>query len=271
MKKILITGGNGNIARLIKRNLTEQFDILNPSRIELNLLDSQQIKNYLHNNSFDILIHTAIKGGRRTKDDTSDVTHSNLLMFENLSIYFQKFKMVINLDSAAIYDRSTDIMSRNENDLFTIPMDYYGFSKYIIYQRSLSFPNIFNFRIFNIFHNQEEPERFIKSCYIAKQNDSKIIIFQDKYFDFFHEFDFIKVLNYYIRHSHNISVLPKTMNLCYNEKYKLSEIANFIIGKDDNIIIENNDCLHNYCGSSATLDSLHLNTNKTLKEALEHY
>jgi nucleoside-diphosphate-sugar epimerase len=271
MKKILITGGSGNMAKIIKRNLKDQFEIHNPSRLELDLLDTLQIKEYINNNSFDILIHTAIKGGRRTSVETSDLFYINLLMFENLSVYFQKFEMVINLDSAAIYDRSTDIMSRTENDIITIPSDYYGFSKYVIYQRCLTFPNIFNFRIFNIFHNQEEPDRFIKSCHLAKQNNTKIFIFQDKYFDFFHEFDFIKVLNYYINHSSNISILPKTMNLCYQEKHTLSEIAFLIIGNYDNIEVEKKNCNNNYCGSSATLDSLHLSINKSLKEALKNY
>ena len=47
--------------------------------------------------------------------------------------------MIINFDSAAIYNRSTDILNRKENDLLIIPTDYYGFSKYVIYQRSLNY------------------------------------------------------------------------------------------------------------------------------------
>ena len=39
--------------------------------------------------------------------------------------------MIINFDSAAIYDRASDILNRKEEDLLTIPNDYYGFSKYI--------------------------------------------------------------------------------------------------------------------------------------------
>ena len=41
--------------------------------------------------------------------------------------------MIINFDSAAIYDRTTDILERREEELLTIPTDYYGFSKYVIY------------------------------------------------------------------------------------------------------------------------------------------
>jgi GDP-L-fucose synthase len=177
--KILITGGNGNLAKIIKNNLSKQHDITNLGRNKLNVLKLQDVEEYLNKNNYDILIHTAILGGRRTKEENGDVTHNNLLMLENLLKFSHKFKMIINFDSAAIYDRSTDILNRRENELHTIPTDYYGFSKYLIYQRSLQYSHVYNFRIFNIFHKNEEPDRFIKSCFLAKQNkmDSTILMF----------------------------------------------------------------------------------------------
>ena len=153
--KILITGGNGNIASMIKNNLSEFYDITNLGRKDLNILSQKDIEEYLNINNFDILVHTAILGGRRTKDENGDVTHNNLIMIENLLKFSDKFKMIINFDSAAIYDRSTDILNRKELDLYTIPIDYYGFSKYVIYQRSLMYNNFYNFRIFNIFNHNE--------------------------------------------------------------------------------------------------------------------
>jgi hypothetical protein len=141
------------------------------------VLNLKDIENYLNQNSFDILVHTAILGGRRTKEETGEVTHLNLVMLENLLFFADRFKMIINFDSAAIYDRSTDILDRKEEDLLTIPTDYYGFSKYIIYQRSLNYKHFYNFRIFNIFHEQEEPNRFVKSCFLAKNNNDCVTIF----------------------------------------------------------------------------------------------
>jgi len=168
--KVLITGGNGNIAKMIKNNLSsESCEITNLSRNDLNVLNQFDIEKYLSENTFDILVHTAILGGRRTKEENGDVTHNNLVMLENLLKFSDKFKMIINFDSAAIYDRSTDISNRKESDLHTIPNDYYGFSKYLIYQRSLQYKNVYNFRIFNIFHLNEEPDRFTKSCFNAKK------------------------------------------------------------------------------------------------------
>ena len=130
--KILITGGNGNIAKMIKNNLSDFYEITNPNHHDLDILDYIKLKNFLDNNNFDILIHTAILGGRRTKEETGEVFYKNILMLENLLQFADKFKMIINFDSAAIYDRTTDILNRSENDLYTIPIDYYGFSKYIV-------------------------------------------------------------------------------------------------------------------------------------------
>lgn len=254
--KILVTGGNGNIAKMVRKNLlSATYEITNLSRYDLNVLSLKEIEKYLDENTFDILVHTAILGGRRTKEENGDVTHNNLLMLENLLKFANRFKMIINFDSAAIYDRSRDILNRKETDMFTIPTDYYGFSKYVIYQRSLQFSNFYNFRIFNIFHVNEEPDRFIKSCFLAKKNGTSVTIFEDKYFDFVYEDDFIKIIKYYFDNVENPERLQKTINICYDKKYKLSEIAEIIIKNPEQINILT-DCAKNYSGDGSLLKSL---------------
>ena len=254
--KILITGGNGNIAKMIKTHLSDLFDIVNPSHKELDILDLNKIREFLNDKCFDILIHTAILGGRRNKEETGEVTHKNLLMLENLLHFSDKFKMIINFDSAAIYDRETDILNRKEDELLSIPTDYYGFSKYLIYKRTLSYNHVYNFRIFNIFHVNEEPDRFIKSCFIAKKNNSKVTIFEDKYFDFVYEDDFITIVKFYLDNSNKPESLEKTINICYNKKNKLSDIAKLIIKNDENINIQKTNSLYNYSGNSSKLEIL---------------
>jgi UDP-glucose 4-epimerase len=269
--KILITGGNGNIAKMIYANLSSQYEITNVSRNDLNVLNKSEIEEYLQRNHFDILVHTAIVGGRRTKNDTGDVTHNNLLMLENLLSFSDKFKMIINLDSAAIYDRNTDIYYRSEDDLFTIPTDYYGFSKYVIYQRSLQYKHMYNLRIFNIFHVNEEPDRFIKKCFISKQCNTSIDIFEDKYFDFVYENDFIHIIKYYFDNILCQVNLKKTINICYAQKYKLSEIAKHIIGDETKInIIDKSMKCTNYSGDCSRLYALNLDL-VGLEESLKIY
>jgi nucleoside-diphosphate-sugar epimerase len=268
--KILITGGNGNIATIIKNNLSKDHDIIALSRLELNILNFSQVKNYLENNIFDVLIHTAVSGGRRTKEDRNDCVYVNLLMFENLTKFADKFKLIINLDSAAIYDRNTDILNRSENELLTIPEDLYGLSKYVIYERSKSYNNIYNFRIFNIFHKNEENDRFIKACFIAKKNNTLITIYEDKYFDFFYEKDFITLLSFYISSIDSIdnkNILFKTINLSYKQKYKLSDIANLI---HNNINIIKSESKNNYCGNNNLLSSYNLSLFE-LEKSIDDY
>ena len=258
--KILITGGNGNIAKIINRNLSSsQYEITNLSRSDLNVLSEFEIEKYLSCNEYDILVHTAILGGRRTKEENGDVTHNNLLMLENLLKFSSKFKIIINFDSAAIYNRDTDILNRKEEDINTIPTDFYGFSKYLIYQRSLQYHNVYNFRIFNIFHANEEPDRFIKSCFNSKKNNTQVTICEDKYFDFVYETDFVKIIKYYFDNYKNNEKLLKTINICYDEKYKLSEIAKLIL-KDNSKIIINKECSNrNYSGDNSLLKTLNIN------------
>jgi dTDP-4-dehydrorhamnose reductase len=257
--KILITGGNGNIAKIIRSNLnSEKYEITNLDRKSLNILNQNELKEYLNNNFFDILIHTAIIGGRRTKEENGEISHINILMFENLLKFANKFKMIINFDSAAIYNRNTDIINKKEDDIYNIPTDYYGFSKYVIYQRSLYYENIYNLRIFNIFHHNEENDRFIKSCFLAKKYNKNITIYEDKYFDFVYETDFIKILKHYIDNFNNTNILPKTINICYKEKYKLSEIAFIILKNNDKIKIMNSNNYNNYSGNSSKLLELNI-------------
>lgn len=266
MHKILITGGNGNIAKMIKNNLSSDFDITCICRSDFNLLDFKSVQNYLSLNSFDVLIHTAISGGRRTKIENGDIIYNNLLMFENLVKFADHFKLIINFDSGAIYDRSTNILSRKEDDITTVPADYYGFSKYLIYKRSLQYSNIINFRIFNIFHINEEPNRFIKACFLAKQNGGNVTIEQDKYFDFMSEADFIKIVRHYLINLNDLQSFldsqsfPKTFNLSYKQKYILSDIALLILQDNTKIDIQNGLNLDqgNYCGDSTKLDELML-------------
>ena len=254
MKSVLITGGNGNIAKMIKNNLSSEFNITCITRNDFDMIDTKSVSTYLSNNHFDILIHTAIIGGRRTKEETADVVYKNLLMFENMMMFSHKFQLIINFDSGAIYDRSTDIYCREESELLSIPTDYYGFSKYLIYKRSLQYKNVVNFRIFNIFHLNEEPDRFIKSCLLAKKNGTNVTIFQDKYFDFMYEDDFIRIVRHYINNFSN--ELPKTFNLSYTNKCKLSEIALMIINNKSQIEVIEGSCSNNYCGDGNMLENL---------------
>jgi nucleoside-diphosphate-sugar epimerase len=254
---ILITGGNGNLATILKTSLSNIYTIEAPGRAEMNVLDMESLKQYLQNKTFDVVIHTAIQGGRRTRPDSHEDVYNNILMLENLLWFKDSFKMILNMDSGAIYNRAEDMFKRKETDIYSIPKDYYGFSKYMIYQRGLAYDNFFNLRIFNVFHEDEEPDRFIKRCVNIAKNGGVLEIYENKYFDFFYKDDFVSVVKYYIDNVDNKEKLFKTLNLSYEEKHTLADIAKMIIGDnaDKQIIVHNDKREHNYCGDNLQLKS----------------
>ena len=82
--KILITGGSGFVGKSLVNALNEEHEVYSPSSNELDLTDSQQVKAYLQNKYFNIVIHCAIKGGSRTQPDTAETLYQNLSMFFHL-------------------------------------------------------------------------------------------------------------------------------------------------------------------------------------------
>ena len=61
MKKMLITGASGFIGKNIRERLSQQYEILVPSRAELDLLDAGAVEKYFDNQKLDIVIHTAVQ------------------------------------------------------------------------------------------------------------------------------------------------------------------------------------------------------------------
>ena len=266
---MFITGGQGNIASIVKNNLDKTlYNIYAPSRLELNILNIDELNKFFLHNKIDIIIHTAIKGGRRSAIDDENIVESNLIMFNNITKFAHMVKMIINLDSGAIYDRNSDILNRKESDIKNLPEDYYGKSKYLIYKKSLSYSNVINFRIFNLFSPNEENNRFIKSCFI----NSTITIYENKYFDFFYYLDFLKVLNYYLINISILDALPKVVNLSYTKKYTLYDIALLVkkFNKTLQILEIEPISNKNYSGCSEILDSLQLHLNG-LEYSLDNY
>jgi hypothetical protein len=91
----------------------------------------------------------------------------------------------------------------------------------------------------------------------------------DKYFDFVYYLDFIKIIEYYVNNIDNQEILPKTINISYDKKYKLSEIAKLISPNIKlNISIENSK--NNYSGNPEKLNDFKLNF-IGLENSIEHY
>ena len=196
---VLFTGKNGFLGKELVPKIAKLYTVFAPSRNELNYLDQQQVEKYISDNDIKIILHAAIKGGRRKVVDTEAVFYQNLLMFENLIRNWQKLNLFINFDSAASFDRRQNIHEFIEEDVGnSIPIDYYGFSKYVITQRCKQYDNCKNLRIFNCFGTLEESQRMIKSNITRYINNEDIIIHKNKMMDFFFVDDLYEVIKYYL-------------------------------------------------------------------------
>ena len=257
---ILITGGNGFIARNIYKKIKQNHNVFLTNRQTLDVLNRKEVDKFFDDNQIDIVIHTAVSGGSRVKQDDVYTLINNLLMFDNLANNNHKFGYLIHFGSGAEFDRRTDIVSAKENQ-DSFPTDYYGLSKKIIKSQIDKIENFYNLRIFGCFGADETDTRFIKSAIRNAKKGKPIVIHQNKYMDFIYVEDLCKVVQYYIE---NISkkVLAKDINLCYNDTKSLLDVANKINQFMDmpykNVKIEQSGFCTEYTGNGDVLESLGL-------------
>lgn len=273
---ILITGANGfigsNITKLLSKNVN--FNFFKVDRNNIDLFSLNNIERYIEENQIDTVIHCAIEGGNRLKEDTCEMFYKNLLMYENLIKFNHKYKMFINFGSGAEFDRRYDISNVNEHDMFNIiPTDFYGLSKNIISKLSVNYCSSINLRIFGCFYHNELSTRFIKNNINNYINHKPIIIHQDRYMDFFYMEDLVNVIDHLLN---NPQLKHKDINMSYLKKYKLSDIANIINELSSHkvdIIIENKNSGFNYTGNGQLLDNLNLklkNLQLGIKECFDY-
>lgn len=225
---ILITGSNGFLGRnLCKLLKLYNYNIYKLNRNDADLLDSESVNSFFEKNStiFDLVIHTAVEGGRRNTEDSSGIVYNNLLMVYNLLRNQNYFQCMISFGSGAELDRRYDI---NPSSINRYPTDPYGLSKNLIDKLTFCENKLCNFRIYNCFGLDEKPDRMIRGNIQRYINHENIIIDQDKRMDFFFVYDLAQLIHFFLD-SNNI---PKVFDCCYKDKVKLSDIANIINNLD---------------------------------------
>lgn len=213
--KILITGGDGYVAKILWRSLLSKYNVKSVSRKDFDLSDPKESRDWFGaNRSFDVVIHTAIKGGSRLCLDSSSVIDSNLKMYYNLLDNSKYFKRLISFGSGAELHQ---------------PNTPYGLSKKVIAESIMGKNDFFNLRIFGLFNEDELETRFIKSNILRYINKEAMEIHGDKFMDFLYTPDLALIVDYYINNAN----APKTFNCIYNSKpIKLSDIAELINNLD---------------------------------------
>jgi nucleoside-diphosphate-sugar epimerase len=212
--KILITGANGYIGKSIYHAFKDKYEVTTISRKDFDLIDRESTKNYLKDKYFDVIIHCAIFGGGRLKEDDVDVLDNNLIMYYNLLENKDSFNKFITFGSGA------ELYSQHTN---------YGLSKHIIRKSLLEKENFYNIRIFGVFNENELDTRFIKANMTRYIKKESIEIYENKKMDIFYMKDLLLLIDHYILNSY----LPKEIDCTYEKSLFLSEISDLINDLDD--------------------------------------
>jgi GDP-L-fucose synthase len=235
MLKILITGGNGYIGRSLYSVFNRKYNCKSISILDFDLSNPHQTKKWFEENEYyDIVIHTAIKGGMRLVKDTANVMDVNLKMYYNLLENKDHFNKLISFGSGA--------------EIFQ-PETPYGLSKKIIAESIKEIDNFYNIRIFAVFDKNELNTRFIKCNLFKYINKEPIDIFTNKVMDFFYMQDLINLVDYYILNDK----LDKEINCSYKQKNTLEDISELINNLGEHKVkvnLQNNKDLQFYCGQS---------------------
>ena len=196
--RVCILGAGG----FVGKNLVRDTDWVGVTRQDLDLTNQDAVEHYFTTHNYDVVIHCAVIGGSRLKEDDGDVTHKNLLMFENVVRVF-KGKLLYFSSGAALRGNP--------------PTDPYGLSKWIIDRRIETIPDAHSLRIWGCYGPDELPTRFSAVC----KRDGHVVIERDRYFDFIDIEDVRKIVYEYV-HGY---LTDKQYNLVYPEKLLLSQWA----------------------------------------------
>jgi len=257
-EKILITGGDGFIAKSLYESYNEKYDVISLNRAALDLTDSPTVQNFLTKNQFDVVIHTANYDAApefATKDKTK-VLEQNLNMFFNIARCNKDFGKMIYFGSGAEFGRENWIPKMDE-DYFDkyVPQDQYGYSKYLMTKYALLSDNIYNLRLFGLFGKHDDWRyRFIPNICCKAALGLPVVIKQNAKFDHLYIDDLIKIVKWVIDNE----PIEKVYNACSGDVYDYYTLAQKVIdisSKTLDIIIEKNGLKHEYSGDNSRLTS----------------
>ena len=238
-KKILILGSGGFIGRNLKEYFLRngKYDVKAPSHQELDLLDECAVREYLEQNTIDVVFHCAVYGAKTVLEEQY-ILENNLRLFCNLEKHHALYGKMIYFGSGAEYDKRFDICSVKEQDIGkSIPSSPYGLAKYVIGQQIEHSDNIYNFRIWGMFGKYEEWwATFLSGCCCKAVKDYPLSIRQDAVFDYLWIDDFCKIAEWSVEHEFKF----RTYNLGSGRKIKLSRLAELVLkasGKKLDIVI----------------------------------
>lgn len=224
--KIFLTGSRGFVGKNILEQLKDKYDFIAPNSKELDLTDYEKVEEFLKINKPDIVLHCANVGGNRKELERSDVVNTNLHIFFNLIENKKYFNRMIFCGSGAEFDKRFDIKMVKEEDFGKrIPVDQYGFYKYVCSKYIYNSNFITSLRIFGLFGKYEDySTRFISNSICRALFNMPISINQNLVFDYIYIDDFIKIVDYFIENKGEYHIY----NIGNDKKFELIELAKSI-------------------------------------------
>ena len=253
--KILITGTSGFIGKNLRERLSDKYDIFTPSHNELDLLNKDNVRNYINVNKPSIIIHCAnIDVVPEDKNTYFSGIDGNLRMFFNLMECSKLVDRIFYFGSGAEYNHAENIENASEDALGkSIPLDPYGFSKYIMAQFALRSSNIYDLVLFGVYGKYENyNRRFISNNILQNKKLQKMSIHKDCWFDYVYVEDMIDILEIMF----NKELSFHRYNLTSGQNIKLSEIAkhiNNVMGTRTEISIEESGYKPEYTSDNSRL------------------
>lgn len=209
--RILITGGNGYIARSLFNALKHEHELTIVRRQDFDLTSYQATNKFFSGKHFNVVIHTAVSGGSRLKIDTAKDMDNNLSMYYNLLQHREHYGKLIHFGSGAEE---------------YVPETPYGLSKRIIAKSILEQDNFYNIKVFGVFDENELDTRFIKANLKRYINKEPMIIDAHKKMTFFYMKDLITLVKHYI--DIKTTALTTESYCSYCSDYTLREITDMI-------------------------------------------